>query len=226
MHRAERLFQLVLLLRRNRITTAQELARELQVSQRTIYRDVQSLVLSGIPVEGEPGVGYVLRQKMDLPPLMFTVEEAKALVLGARMVQAWGDPALEQAARRVLNKVRDVAPDSIRKEMDENTLFVPGFHVDPSLRATLSSIREAVEGTRKVRYAYTRYDGTNSTRTVHPLGLFYWGNKWSLGAWCELRKDFRSFRLDRMSKVRVLSTSFTPRTGKDLDSFLAAVDST
>lgn len=224
MHRAERLFQLVLLLRRGRIVTARELAQDLQVSERTIYRDVQSLVLSGIPLEGEPGIGYVLRQRLDLPPLMFTVDEAKALVLGARMVQAWGDPVLEKAAQRVLNKVRDVAPDRIKIEFDDNTLLVPGFHVDPEVKATLATLRRAIHEKRKLRYDYTRGDGQCSKRTIRPLGLFYWGNSWSLGAWCELRKDFRNFRLDRIGSLRLLKTTFVPEPGKDFETYLSAVE--
>ncbi|PCJ58739.1 MAG: DNA-binding transcriptional regulator, partial [Candidatus Hydrogenedentota bacterium] len=117
MQKSERLFRLVLLLRRGRVTTARELADTLEVSERTIYRDVQSLTLSGIPVEGEAGVGYILRHKLDLPPLMFTSEEAIALALGARMVMAWGDSDLEKAAIRVLEKVEAVAPPSVKENL-------------------------------------------------------------------------------------------------------------
>ena len=104
MNKAERMFRLALLLRRGRVVRAADLARELQVSERTIYRDVQSLTLAGVPIEGEAGVGYVLRRGMELPPLMFTPDEAKALALGARMVRAWGDPALEEGAKRQIGR--------------------------------------------------------------------------------------------------------------------------
>lgn len=204
MRRADRLFQLVFLLRRGPITTARNLARELQVSERTVYRDIQALSLSGVPVEGEAGVGYILRREFELPPLMFTGDEAKALVLGARIVQAWGDPALQQAARRVLDKVSAVTP--------------------PEVRETLGLVRHALDSSRKIHFTYERADGAASRRTVRPLGLFYWGNTWSFAAWCELRRDFRNFRLDRMNGPSLLDTAFKAEKGKTLNDYLDALE--
>ena len=149
MYKAERLFQLVVLLRRSRTVTARELAGELGVSERTIYRDVQSLILSGVPVEGEAGVGYVLRRDFQLPPLMFTNEEAQALLLGARMVQAWGDPALERAARGVLDKVRAVAERPLLDDLDSQLMQVPGFHICPTLREKMGLVREGCRSLQK-----------------------------------------------------------------------------
>jgi len=220
MHKAERLFRLVLLLRRGRVVRATDLARQLEVSERTIYRDVQSLVLAGVPVEGEAGVGYLLRRGTELPPLMFTPDEAKALVLGARMVRAWGDPALEEGAKRVLEKVRAVAPESLQRDLEDPTLIVPGFHINPALRETVGRVRLAIGERKKIGFAYRRADGEVSQRIVWPLGLTYWGQIWSVAAWCELRKDFRDFRIDRISEFRLLKKRFKPTDEISLEALL------
>lgn len=222
MRKAERLFQLVLLLRRPRVITARQLAEELQVSERTVYRDIQALILSGVPIEGEAGVGYVLRRTFELPPLMFTRDEAHALLLGARMVQAWGDPGLQQAARNLLQKVTHVAPDSVKEALSDATLLVPDFHIPPELRTTVGLIRKSIGETQVIGFEYIRMDGESSVRTVRPLGMIYWGNAWTLAAWCELRKGFRTFRVDRMSKVAVKNRRFTPERGKQLNDYIAA----
>ncbi len=223
MQTSERLFRLVLLLRRGRVTTARELADTLEVSERTIYRDVQSLTLSGIPVEGEAGVGYILRHKLDLPPLMFTSEEAIALALGARMVMAWGDADLEKAAIRVLEKVDAVAPPEVKSNLQNPAIEVTNFHINATTKATLGTVRKAVMERKKLRLRYVRRDGTESRRTVRPLGLFYWGSTWALGAWCELRRGFRNFRIDRIADVRDLNRSFDIDASVSLEEYMRAV---
>lgn len=224
MHKAERLFQLVILLRRSRTITARDLADQLGVSERTIYRDIQSLVLSGVPVEGEAGVGYILRRDFDLPPLMFTSEEAQALLLGARMVQAWGDADLEAAARGALDKVRAVASRAMLDALDSQTILVPDFHIDPIVRKRLGIVRRGILEQRKIRFEYTRADGERAERTVRPLGLFYWGNTWSFAAWCELRRAFRNFRVDRMGGMAVLPEQFANEPGKSLEEYIEAIE--
>lgn len=223
MRRADRLFELVLLLRRGPVITATDLARELQVSERTIYRDVQALILSGVPVEGEAGIGYVLRRGFELPPLMFTLEEAKALALGVRMVRAWGDEALQQSAQRVLDKVSAVVSPDAQAGLNDPTLAVPDFHVPKQVRETLALVRDGINSHRKVRFHYTRADGQQRTRTVRPLGLFYWGRTWSFASWCEYRKGFRNFRIDRMQDTRLLKSTFTPEPGRTLEDYLKSV---
>ena len=224
MRRADRLFELVQLLRRGNVVTGAKLARELEVSERTIYRDIQALVLAGVPVEGEAGVGYVLRGGYDLPPLMFTLEEARALALGARMVRAWADEDLTKAAQRVLDKVGSVVTPEVRAGLDDATLAVPDFHVPPGDRERLGVIRESVQLRRKLRIDYVRKDGDQNVRTVRPLGLFYWGSTWSLAAWCEMRKGFRNFRLDRMNDVRMMKIAFNEEKGKTLNDFLGSLE--
>jgi predicted DNA-binding transcriptional regulator YafY len=214
MRRADRLFQIVQRLRRRGVTTAAQLAEALEVSPRTIYRDVADLVASGVPVLGEAGVGYALPRGYDLPPLMFTEEEIEALVLGARAVRSWGDPALARAADDALAKIENALPERLRHLVPESALFALGFHVSAQVRAGLGELRAAIRDRLKVRMNYADRGGAPSERTVWPLGLFYWGTRWSLGAWCELREDFRNFRLDRVASLELLGDHYPVVAGR------------
>jgi len=217
--RADRLFRLVQQLRRRRVSTAAQLAAALGVSVRTIYRDVQDLSLSGVPVLGEAGVGFALAKGFDLPPLMFTADEIEALVLGARIVKAWGDPDLQKAADEALAKALAVLPPSLRDSIPDAALFAPDFHVRNQLTRHLGPLRRAVRQRLVVRFAYRDQKGERTERRVHSLGLFYWGNAWSLGAWCELREGFRNFRLDRMEELTLLDETFAKMPGRTLADF-------
>jgi predicted DNA-binding transcriptional regulator YafY len=219
MRRADRLFQIVLFLRRRRIATARDLATALEVSERTIYRDIQELAACGLPIEGEAGVGYRVRRGFDLPPLMFDREELQALRLGARMVRSWADPELSQAAANALRKIEAVLPEDLADPGE--TLFAPSLHPYPT--AGIGLLRRAATERLKARFAYTKEDGASSERTVWPLGLFYWGAVWTLVAWCELRHDFRSFRLDRIAEPEVLEEGFAVEEGQRLEDFLVRV---
>jgi predicted DNA-binding transcriptional regulator YafY len=223
MRKAERLFQLALIMRAGRVVTAHRLARELGVCERTIYRDMEALTLAGVPIDGEAGVGYRMRPGWELPPLMFDREEAKALMLGVRMVRAWADPALRRAAGRVLEKVEAVAPPALLNALSDETLLAPGFHVSREVAARLQVVREAIETHHKLRLAYTRADGESSKRTVRPLGLVYWGSTWTLSAWCEERRAFREFRIDRMQSCTPLKSTFPDEPGKRFKDYLAQV---
>jgi len=221
--RADRLFQIVQLLRTRRLVTAGEIARELEVSARTIYRDVADLVASGVPIDGEAGVGYALARGFDLPPLMFDAEEIGALVLGARMVQAFGDEALAQRAKSVLTKVEAVVPERLRKNFAR-----PEWHVWRSLRkevrAHVENLRRAIDEKRKLVFHYTDEKGAKTERVVRPLCLAFWGPLWTAGAWCELRRDFRTFRPDRMRGVELLDERFQDEPGKDLAAYLKLLE--
>jgi len=217
--RADRLFRIVQRLRRRGSTTAGQLAEALEVSERTIYRDVRDLTLSGVPILGEAGVGYALPRGFDLPPLMFTEEEIEALVLGARIVQSWADAGLADAAADVVVKVETVLPERLKSRIPDAALFAPGFHVPKKVGACLSELRRAVRSRHKVSFQYEDRAGTGSSRTVQPLGLFYWGSTWSLGAWCEMREDFRNFRVDRVSSLRTLEKTFEALPGRTLRDF-------
>jgi predicted DNA-binding transcriptional regulator YafY len=206
MRRADRLFRIVQRLRRRgggAVVTAAALAQELEVSERTIYRDVADLQASGVPVEGAAGIGYRMsRGDFDLPPLMFTDDEIEALVLGARVVKGWGDPVLAGAAEDLLAKVEAVFAVNLR---DQSVVA-----------AKLTQLRGAVRQRRKVQIDYVDRGAEESSRTIWPLGLFYWGSTWTVGGWCELRDGFRNFRLDRIAQTRVLETRYQPTAGRTL----------
>jgi predicted DNA-binding transcriptional regulator YafY len=221
MRRADRLFQLIQVLRRKPVVTAAYLARELEVSERTVYRDIRDLIGSGVPIAGEAGVGYTLRKGFDLPPLMFTEKEIEALVLGARVVQSWGDADLGKAASDALKRVEAALPEKLRLQMDRTPLYAPGFHVRQDVLGRLSELRGAIDGSRKVLLSYIDRQNEATDRVVRPLGLFFWGAVWSLEGWCEMRTDFRAFRLDRMQSVRVLDDTFVPEAGRTLEDMLA-----
>ena len=224
MRRADRLFQVIQLLRRRNVATAAWLAQELEVSERTIYRDVRDLVLSGVPIEGEAGVGYLLRRGFDLPPLMFTDPEIEAMVLGARVVQSWGDAGLAKAAGDALARVESVLPERLQARLNGTPLFAPGFHVHPRVAEALTTLRAAIESRRTVHIEYTSLENADTERDIRPLGLFFWGSSWSLAAWCELREAFRNFRLDRMRSLKTLDRRFYDEPGRRLEDYFAQVD--
>lgn len=221
MRRADRLFQIVQLLRRSQATTAAQLATELEVSERTIYRDVQDLCSSGVPIQGEAGVGYALPAHFELPPLMFDAQEIEALVLGARMVQGWADAELARAARSALRKIEHALPERLRARLDQSKLFVPDFHVERHELAAMRAVRQGLDEARVLQLDYADEGGRRTARAVLPLGLFYWGRSWTLTAWCELRGDFRNFRLDRIAAVEVTARTFAAEEGKRLEDFFA-----
>lgn len=208
MRRADRLFQIVLLLDRRRAVTAREIADALSVSERTVYRDIADLSRAGVPINGEAGVGYLLRPGYRLPPLMFDPEELQALALGSRMVKGWSDPALGHAAERALLKIEAVLPAALRTHAISDALMVPDFHVPAAMVAPLGKLRQCIAESRKAYLEYTRVDGVVSRRVIWPLGLVFWGETWTLAAWCELRGDFRTFRPDRMQQLEIANDTF------------------
>jgi len=223
MRRADRLFRIVRILRGGRLQTARMLAEKLEVSERTIYRDVSDLQTSGMPIEGEAGVGYTLRRDLDLPPLMFTRDELTALVLGARLVRAWGGAASTVAADQALQRIEGVLPADLRERLDAILMYAPGFKMPQLLRERLDVLHVACIDRRVLSFAYRREDGESSVREVRPLALYFWGGVWTLAAWCELRKDFRTFRIDRMQDVRVLGREFVQKKGQRLEDYLRQV---
>lgn len=223
MRRADRLFRIVQMLRSGRLKTARALAERLQVSERTIYRDVRDLQLAGQPIEGEAGVGYTLRREFDLPPLMFTPEELTALVLGARMVKAWGGAESVVAASAALARIEAVLPAVLAERLDNIMLYAPGFKMQALQRRLLDRLHAACLSCNTVEFAYLRLDGEGSQRTVRPLALYFWGGVWTLVAWCELRNNFRSFRVDRISECRGLERTFEQKRGQRLSDYLRKV---
>ncbi len=217
--RADRLFRLVQLLRSRQLITAERIAEELGVSKRTVYRDVRDLMDSGVPVRGEAGVGYALQRGYELPPLTFTAGEVEALVLGARMIQSWGDPELADAARSAMTRIEAVLPPPLRSVLLQTALFAPR---GPWMRARsegLAEVRQGIAQRRKLRFAYTNRQGDSSERTVRPLGLYFWGSSWTMAAWCELRVAYRNFRPDRMHGLLVLDESWPESDGVTIEAY-------
>ena len=202
------------------MTTARRLAEKLQVSERTIYRDVRDLQLSGMPIEGEAGIGYLLRQDFDIPPLMFTRPEIEALVLGARMVRAWGGAEQGEAAAQALNKIEAVLPADLRDRVDQTLLFALNFKVNPETKHCVDALNHAAGERKFVEFDYEREDGEKSHRQVRPLGLYFWGGAWTLASWCDLRQDFRSFRVDRMSQLQMLEQPFPNDPSRSLQAYI------
>ncbi|MHB8417397.1 MAG: helix-turn-helix transcriptional regulator [Myxococcales bacterium] len=225
MRRADRLFRLLQRLRRRggSVVTAAQLAAALEVSERTVYRDVRDLCLSGVPIHGEAGVGYALGKEFDLPPLMFDEDEIEALVLGSRIVASRADPVLASAAQSVLAKVEAVLPERLAKRIAESATFAVHFRGAADGAGQLSLLRSAIRARRKVAFEYVDRESARSRRRVRPLGLFFWSQSWSLGAWCELRRGFRNFRLDRIDGLTVTESGFEPEPGRTLDDFFTAM---
>lgn len=216
MRRADRLFQLVQLIRGRRLSTAGFLAERMEVSARTVYRDIADLQAQGVPIEGEAGVGYRMRPEFDLPPLMFGTDEAKALVAAVRIAQPRLDAALARHADAALSKILAVLPVASRAAAESLALYAPPVGPDAATRARLEALRLATESRQKVQLRYLDLKDRLSDRLVRPLGCFYWGDVWTLAAWCEVRDGFRNFRVDRIETVGLSSQRFRDEPGKTL----------
>ncbi len=220
MRRADRLFQIIELLRGKKAVTAHTLAEQLHISDRTVYRDVADLIASGVPIEGEAGVGYMLRRGFDLPPIMFDRDEIEAVVAGARFVQSLAGVQLGEAAERVLSKVEAILPSHRRGELNTSRMYASSFAVQTLHAKQLDRIRNAINQRCVVSFDYAREDGEKSNRSIRPLSLLYWPPNWLLGGWCELREDFRVFRLDRLAHLQVMARTFTDEPGRNFDDFM------
>ncbi len=220
MRRADRLFQIVQTIRGRRLTTAAHLAQRLEVSERTIYRDVADLQTQGVPIEGEAGVGYRLGKGFELPPLMFTTQEAQALVAAVRIAQSWLDPALAAASADALGRVMSVLSSADRAAAESLLVMVPPVGLEPGTQRVLQQLREAAQAKQLAHIRYRDAAELRTKRTVRPLGVFYWGAVWTLAAWCESREDFRSFRVDRIETLDVLQARFADEPGRSLADLL------
>lgn len=205
MRKADRLFQIVQILRRSeRPVTALAIADELETSKRSVYRDVAALIGQRVPIRGEAGTGYVLERGFDLPPLMLTTDEIDAVALGAQWVAGHADPALARAARDVLAKIATVLPEEMRPFLEDAVSRTPPSWNSWPDAVDAAALRAAIRAARKITLRYRDEAGRVSDRTVWPLVVGYLDASRILIAWCELRKDFRSFRLDRIDEARFL----------------------
>lgn len=224
MRRADRLFQIVQYLRGGRLVTAAMLAERLEVSERTIYRDIADLQSTGVPIDGEAGIGYIMRSGFDLPPLMFTREEIVALVTGARMVRAWGGTAMMAAAEEALVKIETVLPEKERGRVGGAKIFAPEMGLGGKTREVIDRCEVAIDGRNILSFDYHDQEGAATHRTVQPLGLWFWGKTWTLVAWCELRDDFRMFRLDRIEKLTKTGQIFASVPERSLAEILRQIE--
>jgi predicted DNA-binding transcriptional regulator YafY len=222
MRPADRLFQIVLMLGRGRVLTARSIAERLEVSERTIYRDIQDLTQSGVPIEGEAGVGYCLRRGYQIPPLMFDEQELQSLVFGAEVAKSWGDVRMAEAADRILAKIDAVLPDRLRPQLHSQRLVVPDVRMSESTTRMLGDVRDAINTRTRLFLEYRDAEDETTERIVWPLTLAYWGMSWTLGAWCELRQAFRNFRVDRIGAARGLRSTFPDEPGKRLEDYFAS----
>jgi predicted DNA-binding transcriptional regulator YafY len=215
MRRTDRLFELIQILRDGRLHTARDMAGRLEVSVRTLWRDMATLIASGLPVEGERGVGYILREPVTLPPLTLTPDEVQALSLGLQLVTRGADPSLARAADSLRGKIEAVVPARVLDGIGQETWVFPG---DEALAAArhLPTLRRAIRLRERVVLGYVDGEGMASDRPVRPLLLEFWGRVWTLASWCETRRDFRSFRVDRIGTLRPTGETFPDEEGATL----------
>jgi predicted DNA-binding transcriptional regulator YafY len=225
MRRADRLFQIVQYLRGGRLVRARQLAEWLEVSERTIYRDVADLQASGVPIEGAAGVGYIMRDGYDLPPLMFTRDEIVALLAGARIISAWGGSAMARSAEEAMVKIDAVLPEKTKVRQNEIEIHAFAPEMTGQVRNHIDFLEAAADARRRLCIDYRDASGDATKRIIRPLGLWFWGKVWTLVAWCELREDFRMFRLDRIDEMADLGDRFRAEPGKTLNDFYRLMES-
>ena len=203
MDKTQRLFAIMDSLRRHRQPiTAERLAEEFSVSVRTLYRDVQTLIGLGAPIDGEAGVGYILRPGFFLPPLMFSPEELEALVLGARWVEGRPDESLAKAAARALGKIATATPEDLRDKIGATGLWPVQAAAIPAKEPLLGVVREAMRVEKTLHISYADENGAETERPIWPIALAYYEDKHILAAWCTMRQALRNFRIDRVRSAR------------------------
>ena len=224
MRRADRLFLIIHALRGRRVALpAHALAQTLGVSPRTVYRDVADLQVSGVPIEGEAGIGYLLRKGSDIPPLMFNADELEALVVGTRFVRAFGGERLTRSAQAALLKIEAVLPAELRARTRRSRIFAPPLRGRIEATAVIDRLHGAIIGHAVLRLDYRDENGRPSVREVEPLCLSFWGGAWTLGAWCRLRRDFRNFRPDRIAQFDASGETFVETPERGLAAYLRSV---
>ncbi len=215
MRRSDRLFDIIQRLRTATApVTAATLATELEVTPRTIYRDIATLQARRVPIDGAAGIGYVLRKSFDLPPLMFTADEVEAIAIGARLVRRLRDAKLQEAADSVFSKVTVVLPEALRRQLLSTPFFVsPGDTVEPH-GVDLADVRAAIRDSRKLHISYADEQGRRTNRTIWPIAMAYYVDVTLVGAWCELRAGYRNFRVERIQSSTVLDELFDQDNGR------------
>ncbi|MDO6694817.1 YafY family protein [Aliiglaciecola sp. 3_MG-2023] len=225
MRKAERLNEIVHYLRRmHQAVTAQTLALVFEVSQRTIYRDIQDLIDTGVPILGEAGVGYLIDKKYHLPPVMFDADELEAIALGIGMVGNWTDKHFAKKAQSAYRKIQATLPDTLINELHQISTFSAPSHYKIPWEVSFSEVRECIRRKQLVKFTYLDLNEQLTVRIIRPLALISFSPVWLLAGWCELRKDFRNFRLDRIAKFEKLERRFTHEKDKSLTTYLKRVN--
>ncbi|HEU4408637.1 MAG TPA: YafY family protein [Polyangiaceae bacterium] len=222
MRRTDRLFEILQLFRGGRLLLGRDIAERLGVSLRTVYRDIETLVASGVPIEGERGVGYVLREPIFLPPMTLTLEELRALHFGVEVVRQTGDAELARAAEKLVGKIAAVLP-SDRRASDPLKDLAVYASVAAAPREHLGVLRRAVAERQVLSITYRRLDDVRTERRIRPLQTEYWGRVWTCPAWCELRGGFRAFRVDRIEACVDTGDRFVPVAGQTYADYLATI---
>ncbi len=209
MRKASRLFEIIQILRlARRPVTAADIAAQLEVTVRSVYRDIAALQAMRVPIEGERGIGYILRPGFDLPPLMFSIEEMEAIVLALALLERTGDAELKQAAKRVSAKVAGAVPPPLRQALDANALHAWGFAAPSAAAIDLALVRRAIRDEEKLDIAYRDELGRATERIIRPIALIYYAETANIVAWCELRQAIRNFRSDRIKDCRLTGLRF------------------
>jgi predicted DNA-binding transcriptional regulator YafY len=209
LRKASRLFEIIQILRlAARPVTAAQIAAKLEVTPRSIYRDIVALQAMRVPIEGGRGIGYVLRSGFDLPPLMFTIEETEAIVLALALLKRTGDLALRKAADGVTDKIAAALPAPLRPTLSANTLYAWGMVQPPPGGTDFALLRQAIRDERKLALHYRDEGGSRTERIIRPIALIYYASTAVLVGWCELRQGFRNFRTDRIEASSTVEDAF------------------
>lgn len=225
MARAERLNDIVHHLRRmHQAVTAQHLAETFEVSLRTIYRDIQSLIDSGVPINGEAGVGYMIDKRYHLPPIMFDADELEAIALGIGMVGNLTDEQFAKKAQSAYKKIQATLSAPLIQELQQISTFSAPSHYKLPWEVNFTQVRECIRRKHKVQFCYLDLKQQTTERTIWPLALVSFSPVWLLAGWCELRRSFRNFRLDRISDFKCLDDRYPAEKDKNLSAYLAQID--
>ncbi len=219
MRRADRLFQIVQHLRGGRLVTARQLAERLEVSERTIYRDISDLQSTGVPIDGEAGVGYILRQGFELPPLMFTRDEIVALVAGRASSAPGAVSPWRGARKRLSSRSKPCCPRKSAPRITSTQIHAPTARISMDERRIIDAVERAVDQGNVLNIRYRDLESRESERDIRPLGLWFWGKVWTVIGWCELRNAFRTFRTDRIVEASDAGRLFRAERGKTLADF-------
>ncbi len=222
MRRADRLFKIIQFLRsRHRAVTAKRIAEEFEISTRTVYRDIQDLVYSGVPILGEAGVGYIIDKTYYLPPITFNEDELEAISLGISIVRHWTDEKFAEKANTAFEKINAVLPADLQGELLQITTYSGPVEARPPWTVSFSDLRECIRARRKILFSYTDEFKQRTSRVVRPLALVFFSPVWVLACWCEKRNDFRNFRLDRIQNMKTCEDTFADEEDKNLLAYRA-----